>query len=204
MKVYTALFTEEGDEAPLLYYKGESVLRSGFPFFLPDREPCYEAVPVLALMIAKTGKEVATKFALRYVKALGVGFDLMAPRRLAQLSDCGYPWDAAVAFQDSAVAHFSEPYVQPGVVEEGNLLHYAAEQLTLSVTMPDGSHRSESFASYMPECAVAAFSQLNVIHQGDILLLRKSSTEPIPLSIESHIDIALGGGDEAPFRLRIK
>lgn len=203
MKVYTALFEAES-ATPVLYYKGEGLLRNGFPFFLPDKEPLYHAVPVLALRIAKTGKEIAPRFALRYVEALGVGFDILCPRLLMRLSASGLPWDTAVAFADSAAAFFPTPYVQPQIVTEGRFPHYAEAQLALSVTLPDGSSFTETYAPEMPEKALSALSALTLLHCGDVLLLRKEITRAVPLAIGEQSLISLAEHADTPYPLRVK
>ena len=63
MKVYGI------DDESQLFYKGEALLRPGYPFFVPHLEAEWCAIPSLAIKIGRTGKCVAPPFAERYIES---------------------------------------------------------------------------------------------------------------------------------------
>lgn len=164
MQIYT--FSESASStSPLLYYKGDQLIRAGYPFFLPSLEERFVAFPVLAVRIGRLGKEVAERFAHRYIDGIGVGVDIVAPDRLATCRAGGLPWESAVAFGEAAAAAFTEKNCSEELADN-YVLHFALERKALhgEIVVSGASIRR----------AVAAYSAPRMIKQGDVLLLPPS------------------------------
>lgn len=163
MQVYAVCFSPKEHNEPLLYYKGDQLLRKGYPFFLPKANCQYMAAPALAIRIGRLGKGVQPQFAHKYVEAIGVGFDIIEQPTLNQIRAQALPWDAATAFAESAAACFVE---------------YDATQLGLpdaiKVSTAIGSANSQTF--YVEHTtirqAIANYAINRMIKQGDVLLIR--------------------------------
>ena len=98
MKVYGI------DDESRLFYKGEALLRPGYPFFVPHLEAEWCAIPSLAIKIGRTGKCVAPPFAERYFESCAAGWDITCRSLLAELREASAPWERAKVYDGSAVA----------------------------------------------------------------------------------------------------
>lgn len=89
---------------PVLFLKPETaLLRNNQDFFLPDfsNEIHYEVE--ITFRIGKIGKNVAQKFAQRYIDSIGLGIDFTARDLQNQLKNQGLPWEISKGFDYSAV-----------------------------------------------------------------------------------------------------
>lgn len=172
MKVYGI-----GSEGSALFYKGEALLRDRYPFFIPDLEEQYVAIPSLAVKIGRTGKFVTAKFAARYIEAIGVGWDITAQSQLTQLRSKGKPWDVAKAFDGSAV------------VFAWQTIDLSQEKTPLTVQCEE---RLFGFSIDQVFEGVELFSQARTIHKGDVLLFNATNVDQgITLRTESHYTVSL-------------
>jgi acylpyruvate hydrolase len=100
----------QATEDPVIFMKPDTALLKGnAPFYLPDfsKEIHYEAE--LVLKIGKEGKNIAEKFALKYIEAIGVGIDFTARDLQNKLKEKGLPWELAKGFNGSApVSEFKD------------------------------------------------------------------------------------------------
>lgn len=171
MKIYQFVF-DASEQLLQYYYKGEALIRSGYPLFLPQTSPqeCYVAYPSLLVRIGRTGREVAARFAHRYVNGMGVGFDIVHQSKLHELIAARLPWCEAVAFE----------YAAAGIVgdysfgEQGFPSCYTLQWRDGEVVITDAMIRK----------AVERMSYLNIIHVGDILLIRSDLSVQTPLQVE--------------------
>lgn len=192
MKIFSFVFQD--NELHHYYYKGEALIRPNYPFFIPNIEEAYIACPALALRIGRTGKEVAARFAHRYIQSIGVGFDLIAPNLLEAKKISASPWEEAVAFEYASVAEGFAPMED---MPPSHTLHYYNSKVSQSVYT---STISEQAIRQAVEC----ISHLNIIHIGDVLLLRNEEATPLPLALEEEIHISLDDDSQRSCTLRIK
>ena len=115
MKIYQFVF-DSREELLHYYYKGEALIRKGYPLFLPNTSPeeSYVAYPSLLVRIGRTGREVASRFSHRYINGLGVGFDIVHHNRLCDLIDARQPWSEAVAFGYAAAGMIEDCFLDEG------------------------------------------------------------------------------------------
>lgn len=87
---------------PVLFWKGDSLLREGYPFFYPDfsNEIHYETE--LVVRIDRIGKYIAERFAHRYYSEVTVGIDFTARDLQRRAKAHGLPWTTAKAFDNAA------------------------------------------------------------------------------------------------------
>ncbi|MCQ2189535.1 MAG: fumarylacetoacetate hydrolase family protein [Paludibacteraceae bacterium] len=96
------LYKEEKKE-PVLFLKPEtSLLRENKPFYLPDFSQQIEHEAELVVRIGKMGKNIAPKFADRYIDAITIGVDFTARDLQAAAKKAGAPWDISKGFDNSA------------------------------------------------------------------------------------------------------
>lgn len=189
MKIYQFVF-DSREELLHYYYKGEALIRKGYPLFLPNTSPeeSYVAYPSLLVRIGRTGREVASRFSHRYINGLGVGFDIVHHNRLCDLIDARQPWSEAVAFEYAAAGVL----VDESFDEDGLQSSYHLEwgDYTLEVT------------ETMIRKAVERMSYLNIIHVGDILLVRPQILQHPALQVEQNYSVNAPGLGE--YTLRVK
>jgi 2-keto-4-pentenoate hydratase/2-oxohepta-3-ene-1,7-dioic acid hydratase in catechol pathway len=91
-------------EEPVIFMKPKSaLLQPHAPFYYPEfsNELHYELE--LVVRIAKNGKYIPEKQALKYIDAITVGIDFTARDVQAELKKKGLPWEKAKAWDNSAV-----------------------------------------------------------------------------------------------------
>ncbi len=192
MKIFSFVFQQ--GVLDHYYYKGEALIRPNYPFFIPDTSEPYVARPALALRIGRTGKEVAARFAHRYIQAIGVGFDLIAPQLLEQKKANSAPWEEAVAFEYASAADGFTPYTE--LAESYTLAYWQTDDTTPLCTQP--------ITEMQIRTAIERMSRLNIIHVGDILLLHHQEDLSLPLLLEKSVHIASNEYIESQCTLRIK
>jgi len=111
MKIYTFIrtyATEDGcdelniGDGPAYYTMQEtSLIRSGNPFFVPDLDAGFRAYPSLCLRIGRLGKNIAPRFAHRYIESWTMAVAVVATGLLGRLRRQGDPWSPAVSFDRS-------------------------------------------------------------------------------------------------------
>ena len=99
------LFTQERRALQGCWYEipDSSIIRNGNPFFVPDFDQRFIALPSVAVKICKLGKSVAPRFASRYYDEITLGFSVVAADRLRESISHGLPWAPAVAFDGSCM-----------------------------------------------------------------------------------------------------
>lgn len=189
MKVYQFVF-DSREELLHYYYKGEALIRKGYPLFLPNISPeeSYVAYPSLLVRIGRTGREVASHFSHRYINGLGVGFDIVHHNRLCNLIDARQPWSEAVAFEYAAAGMLVDRSLDEGGLQPSYHLEWGG--CTLEVTQT------------MIRKAVERMSYLNIIHVGDILLVRPQILQHPALQVEQNYSVNAPGLGE--YTLRVK
>lgn len=172
MQIYVVAGFEDGATSlpsnPILYSKGDELIRKEYPFFPKDMQECYWAIPSLAVRIGKLGKEVASRFAPRYIDKIGVGFDLVAFKPLQKAQQNGLPWDTAVAFLDAVGLSFEESSFD-GILPNHYRIDFGVEG--------EANEKGACFSilgSLIQE-ATSLLSHHRKIRQGDILLLHPTS-----------------------------
>ncbi len=178
MQIYSVLRGE--NTSPILYYKGDQLLRMGYPFYLPSREERYVAYPALVVRIGKLGKEVQPRYAHRYIDALGVGWDLQQPEKLARLRLNGFPWQEAVAFAESSSATLSSSNAAVSGLSPFYTISYTCD----GVPYKDPLIISEEEIRE----GIATFSACRLIKQGDLLFFLG---KPIALLGDPHSSVSL-------------
>ena len=189
MKIYQFVF-DSGEQLLHYYYKGEALIRKGYPFFLPNTssEECYVAYPSLLVRIGRTGREVASRFSHRYINGLGVGFDIVHQNLLCNLIAARLPWSEAVAFEYAAAGMIEDRSSDEGELQPS--YHLEWRDCTLEVT------------ETMIRKAVERMSYLNIIHVGDILLVRPQILQHLALQVEQNYSVNAPGLGE--YTLRVK
>jgi len=105
---HAAELKNEVPKSPVFFLKPESaLLKDNKPFYYPDftEDLHYELEVVLRLN--KVGKSIEPQFASRYFDQIGLGIDFTARDIQSRCKAKGLPWEAAKAFDGSAViSHF--------------------------------------------------------------------------------------------------
>lgn len=148
-------------QAPLWYEMPDSsILRSGNPFFIPDFDSSFSVHPSLVYRIGRLGKNIAPRFAERYIDAWGVGCGVVAEGLLQKRKTEGMPWTDAVSFDRSCLL--------------GNLRPIDAFNINKDIEIKC-SDRTLTYSSRnlkMPiEEVIALLSRNNTLKNGDLILV---------------------------------
>lgn len=88
---------------PIIFHKGDSILRPGRPFFLPEWSEQIDYEAEIVVMIDRVGKCISERFAHRYYSELSIGLDMTARDLQRRAISEGKPWTASKAFDNSAI-----------------------------------------------------------------------------------------------------
>lgn len=103
---------------PVIFMKGDSLLRDGKPFFIPDFSSQIHYETELVIKICRLGKNIAEKFAHRYYEEVTVGIDFTARDLQTDLRNRGLPWEVSKAFDNSAAVGTFLPLATVGNVND--------------------------------------------------------------------------------------
>lgn len=89
--------------SPTLFLKPETaLLRSDWPFYIPDFSNEVEYETELVVKISRLGKGIPERFAHRYYEEVTLGIDFTCRDLQRQLKAKGLPWEISKGFDNSA------------------------------------------------------------------------------------------------------
>lgn len=92
---------------PIIFHKGDSLLRPNASFYLPDWSEQIDYEAELAVQINRVGKYISPRFAHRYYQYISLGIDFTARDLQHRAIATGRPWSMAKAFDNSvALGHW--------------------------------------------------------------------------------------------------
>lgn len=147
---------------PIIFHKGDSLLRPGAPFFLPDWSEQIDYEVELVVRINRVGRYIAERFAHRYYDEISVGIDFTARDLQRKAIASGEPWTLSKAFDGCAA-------VGEWVSKEE--LNFPANALHFSLKV-DGQVRQNGCSSDMIHSIgriIAYVSQFYTLKIGDLL-----------------------------------
>lgn len=103
---------------PVIFMKGDSLLKDGKPFFIPDFSSQIHYETELVIKICRLGKNIAEKFAHRYYEEVTVGIDFTARDLQTDFRQRGLPWELSKAFDNSAVVGAFIPLADIGNADQ--------------------------------------------------------------------------------------
>jgi len=163
---YTAHIRELGNEVPekpVIFIKpSTSIVGQGESVVIPSYSAdCHHEVE-LAVLIGKTGRDIAQSEASDYVAGYGVAIDMTLRDVQSELKSKGLPWEIAKGFDTSCP--LSE-FVPKGQIEDPHSL-----AISLNV---DGKERQNASTAFMmrgiPEI-IAYISSIFTLEEGDVIL----------------------------------
>lgn len=179
---------------PLIFHKGDSVLRRGMPFFLPDFSSRIEYEAEIVVQISRVGKCIAERFAHRYYNQLTLGIDFTARdlqhRAIAQ----GQPWTLAKAFDNSAAVGEWIDKEELGYPERS--IDFALQVNGQTVQQSDTSMMIHSI-----DRLIAYISQYHTLKMGDLIFTgTPSGVGPVQIgqTLEGYI------GSRQVFRIPVR
>lgn len=88
---------------PIFFLMPDSALiRNNKPFFYPDFSNNIHYEVEIVVKISRLGKSVASKFAHRYYKEIGIGIDFTARDLQQRCKEKGLPWEMSKSFDGAA------------------------------------------------------------------------------------------------------
>ena len=175
MKIFSLFSTPQEKEPTFIVWPDSCLLLSDRPLYVPDFAPEFVAVPMAAYKAGRLGKNIAPRFASRYLTEFTAALCIMPRRALEALSEGAQPSVADTCF-DTAVVMGDWTRVTPDNLE---LTCHTLDCPSLTIPWPDGKSAADS---------LAAFSMRNTIKMGDILMT-PLPTSAIPVAEGDRISI---------------
>lgn len=154
--------SSETPSSPLLFHKGDALLKPRSPFFLPDMGSVIEYEAELVIQISRVGKCIAERFAHRYYERVTVGIDFTARDLQREAIRRGEPWLAAKVFDGSAVVGEWIDKTKLGFPEHPIPFHLDVDGQT--VQQADSSEMIHSF-----DTLIAHISRFQTLRMGDLI-----------------------------------
>lgn len=194
MKIFNILPGEETSDfsADSLWFimPDSTIVRSGNPFFVPDFDDKFEALPMLAVKISRLGKGVASRFAPRYYNEMTVAVTMRASNLLSSLRNAGMPWDKAVIFDKSCfLGDFLK--TEDFLTAENITFKFGKDEVTY--TLSDLIQRINDTIMHV--------SRDNIIKMGDIILL-PFCHKGFPLHPGSGVDVVVNNASVLDIRIK--
>ena len=149
-------------ESPMFFMKPESaLLLRNRPFYYPNFSTDIHFETELVVRINKVGKNIDEKFAHRYYHEIALGVDFTARDLQRIAKEKGHPWEAAKAFDQSAVLSDFVNLGEFGAIQD---LHF-----TLDI---DGERKQTGHTADMlftVDKLIAHVSQFMTLKIGDLL-----------------------------------
>ena len=153
---------QEATTPPLIFHKGDTLLKPRTPFFLPDMGSSIEYEAELVIQISRVGKCIAERFAHRYYERVTVGIDFTARDLQRQAMASGRPWLEAKVFDGSAVV---------GEWLDKKELGYPEQPIPFSLHL-DGQevqHADSSEMIHSFDALIAYVSRFQTLRMGDLI-----------------------------------
>lgn len=194
MKIFNILPGEETSDfsADSLWFimPDSTIVRSGNPFFVPDFDDKFEALPMLAVKISRLGKGVASRFAPRYYNEMTTAVTMRASNLLSSLRNAGMPWDKAVIFDKSCfLGDFLK--TEDFLTAENITFKFGKDEVTY--TLSDLIQRINDTIMHV--------SRDNIIKMGDIILL-PFCHKGFPLHPGSDVDVVVNNASVLDIRIK--
>lgn len=91
-------------EKPVFFMKPDTaLLQKGRYFYLPEFSNNIHYEAEIVLKVSKAGKYIQPEFGLNYFEEISLGIDFTARDIQSELKEKGHPWEAAKAFDGSAL-----------------------------------------------------------------------------------------------------
>ncbi|MDR2468980.1 MAG: fumarylacetoacetate hydrolase family protein [Tannerella sp.] len=146
---------------PVIFMKGDAVLKDGKPFFIPDFSSDVHYETELVVKICRLGKHIAEGFAHRYYKEATVGIDFTARDLQTQLRTRGLPWETCKAFDNAAAVGTFMPLVAAGDI--GQLA------FRLDINGRTVQHGHTSHMIFSVDKIIAYASRFFTLRMGDLI-----------------------------------
>lgn len=172
------------------YFLADSALtNAGKPFFIPDFAKKFEAIPVIAIKIARLGKSIAPRFGSRYYSEFAPAIHFRARDLMDKLETLRLPADRAYSFDRSFIM--------------GEFLPFPTDKLIKINMMKNGEIEGgfdrDKMLTAIDE-VIAEASEANTLKMGDLIV----PALPEGISIEIGDTLELTVEDRTVLTVQIK
>lgn len=103
--------SNEKPTSPVVFLKPDTALiQEENSFYFPSFSNDVHYELELVFRIGKVGKNIAAKFAAKYIDSMGLGIDFTARDIQAKLKEKGLPWEKSKSFDGSAFVSKMKPF----------------------------------------------------------------------------------------------
>lgn len=175
MKMFSRFSLRDGKEPVTVVWPDSCMLLSDRPLYVPDFAPDFVALPMAAYKGCRLGKNIAPRFAGRYLAEFTAALCVMPLRAFESVARGESPAGSDLCF-DHAVVIGDWKYRCPG--------RFVITADGLCTGNFEAPRPSEGIAAE----ALATFSQTNTIKMGDVLMV-PLPLNPMPVDEGSRISI---------------
>lgn len=174
IRIFEDKITAGGLALPKLrLYADSAIGRDVMPLFIPDIPGGWHARVCVAVRVCRLGKDISTKFAMRYVDAISLVVLL-----LPDTDEAAWDRSGTLALLDSAVTTGRWHECDPGTLSDIEV-EVASENRTFPAAALDIATR------------VNEVSRMATLRTGDILIIDSTGID-LPLRPDTHIHAAIG------------
>jgi len=147
---------------PVVFLKPDTaLLKEGKAFYHPDFSNDIHYEVELIIKIGKEGKHITTKFARKYIEAIGLGIDFTARDLQQKCKEKGLPWEIAKAFDHSAPIG---DFIPLNEISDLNAIQFSLKQNQIVVQNGNSADMIFSF-----DDIISYVSQRFTLKKGDLI-----------------------------------
>lgn len=148
MKIILSTLGMLESEDSFLLLPDSAFAKPGNPFFLPDFDDTFHALPATALRIGKVGKSIASRFADRYVEAMAPAAVVIAAGVFSGMRRDGLPWAPAMAYDRSVL---TGNFLDARPLSINEVMREAIQNVSQTMTLKTGDILLVANEPYLPE-----------------------------------------------------
>lgn len=168
-------------------YPDSAILRDGKPFFIPEWSNTWAYTPTLAFKVGRLGKNIAQRFALRYVDAVSIILKVTPIEATKTFIGTNRPTGVVTAFDGSMILGEWCPIPDN---TESITLH--VNDLEIEIARP-----LDILAD-----SIATLSRYFTLKMGDIIVPPMPQEQPIVMQIDTTVNGSINDNDILKFNIK--
>ncbi len=165
-----------------------AILRDGKPFFIPAWSDKWIYTPMIAFKVGRLGKNIAKKFALRYVDAVTIALRVIPKDAAESLNGIDVPKGILTAFDSSVIlgewTSLPEGFNAP-----------------IAIKVNDYTASSTDIFDCL-SASIETLSKYFTLKMGDIILPIQSSSPEIPMIIDTSVIGSINQSEILKFNIK--
>jgi len=168
-------------------YPDSAILRDGKPFFIPEWSNSWTYTPTLAFKVGRLGKNIAKRFALRYVDAISIVLKVTPVEATETFSDSNRPTGVVTAFDGSMILG---EWTQ--IPDNADLITISVNDISIEI-----HHPLDILAD-----SIASLSKYFTLKMGDIIIPPMPELHQSTMKIDTSVKGSINNIDILKFNIK--